>query len=54
MTQVYANGLTPIYCVGENLDEREAGKHFDVVKKQSRKWSTNLTAEQFQESGHRL
>ncbi len=34
MTQVYANGLTPIYCVGENLDEREAGKHFDVVKKQ--------------------
>ncbi|MBQ5720265.1 MAG: triosephosphate isomerase, partial [Alistipes sp.] len=25
MEQAYANGLTPIYCVGENLDEREAG-----------------------------
>ena len=32
MAQAYANGLTPIYCVGENLEEREAGKHFDVVK----------------------
>jgi len=26
--------LTPIYCVGEVLAEREAGKHFDVIKKQ--------------------
>ena len=34
MAQAYANGLTPIYCVGENLEEREAGKHFDVVKAQ--------------------
>jgi len=47
MTQVYANGLTPIYCVGENLDEREAGKHFDVVKKQIEEVVYNLTAEQF-------
>ena len=34
MEQTYANDLVPIYCVGENLDEREAGKHFDVVKAQ--------------------
>ena len=34
MEQAYANNLVPIYCVGENLDEREAGKHFDVVKAQ--------------------
>ena len=34
MEQAYANDLVPIYCVGENLDEREAGKHFDVVKAQ--------------------
>ena len=30
-----ANGLKVILCVGENLDEREAGKHFDVVKTQT-------------------
>ena len=34
MEQAYANNLAPIYCVGENLEEREAGKHFDVVRKQ--------------------
>ena len=28
-------GLKVILCVGENLDEREAGKHFDVVKAQT-------------------
>ena len=27
-----AQGLTPIVCVGENLQEREAGKTFDVIK----------------------
>ncbi|MDR2815294.1 MAG: triose-phosphate isomerase [Proteiniphilum sp.] len=29
-----ANGLTPIFCIGEVLEERESGKHFDVVKSQ--------------------
>ena len=47
MAQAYANGLTPIYCVGENLDEREAGKHFDVVKAQIEEVVYNLTEEQF-------
>lgn len=47
MVQVYANGLTPIYCVGENLSEREAGKHFDVVKQQLEEVIFNLTEEQF-------
>ena len=28
------SGLTPIFCVGENLAEREAGRHFDVVEAQ--------------------
>lgn len=27
-------GLTPIYCVGERLEEREAGNHFEVVTEQ--------------------
>jgi len=47
MEQAYANNLVPIYCVGENLDEREAGKHFDVVKAQIEEVVYNLTAEQF-------
>lgn len=29
-----ANGLTPIFCIGEVLAEREAGKHFEVVDAQ--------------------
>ncbi len=47
MEQAYANSLTPIYCVGENLEEREAGRHFDVVKAQIEEVVFNLTAEQF-------
>jgi triosephosphate isomerase len=29
-----ANGISPIFCVGENLPERETNRHFDVVKTQ--------------------
>ena len=47
MAQAYANGLTPIYCVGENLEEREADKHFEVVKAQLEEVVFNLTEEQF-------
>jgi len=47
MAQAYANNLTPIYCVGENLEEREAGKHFDVVRQQVEEVVFNLTPEQF-------
>ncbi|MEG1612026.1 MAG: triose-phosphate isomerase [Alistipes sp.] len=47
MAQAYANNLLPIYCVGENLAEREGGKHFDVVKTQIEEVVYNLTAEQF-------
>ena len=41
-----ANGLRPIYCVGEKLEEREAGRHFDVVGAQIREVLFNLTPEQ--------
>ena len=47
MEQAYANGLTPIYCVGENLEEREAGRHFEVCKQQLEEVVFNLTEEQF-------
>ena len=48
MVQAFANNLAPIYCVGENLAEREAGKHFDVVKAQIEEVIFNLTPEQFE------
>lgn len=41
------NGLTPIFCIGEVLEEREAGKHFDVVKSQIVDGLFNLSAEDF-------
>ena len=41
------NSLTPIFCIGEVLEEREAGKHFDVVKSQIEESLFNLSAEQF-------
>ncbi|MBE9488051.1 MAG: triose-phosphate isomerase [Bacteroidetes bacterium] len=47
MALAYANGLTPIYCVGENKEEREAGRHFDVCRKQIEEVVYNLTEEQF-------
>lgn len=27
-------GITPIVCVGESLEDREAGRHFDVIRSQ--------------------
>ena len=47
MARAYENNLTPIYCVGENLEEREAGRHFDVVKAQIEEVVFNLSEEQF-------
>ncbi len=42
-----ANGLTPIFCVGEVLDEREASRHFDVVKSQIENGLFHLPATEF-------
>ncbi len=35
-TAVFENGMTPIVCIGEVLDEREAGRTFDVIGGQVR------------------
>ena len=40
-----ANGLKVILCVGENLEEREAGKHFDVCESQIKNVLYNFTEE---------
>ena len=42
-----ANGLTPIFCIGEVLEEREAGKHFEVVDAQIAGSLFDLSAEDF-------
>ncbi|MEA3446065.1 MAG: triose-phosphate isomerase [Bacteroidota bacterium] len=34
VTRVLENSLTPIFCIGEQLSDRKAGKHFDLVKSQ--------------------
>lgn len=41
------NQLTPIFCIGEVLEERKAGKHFDVVKAQIEGSLFDLSAEDF-------
>ena len=43
-----ANGLTPIFCIGEVLEERESGIYFDVVKSQIVDSLFELSAEDFQ------
>lgn len=35
--QALKNGLTPVFCCGEMLPERESGKHFQVVADQLQK-----------------
>ena len=42
-----AENLSVIYCVGEKLEEREKGEHFNVIASQIREVLFNLTAEQF-------
>ena len=42
-----ANKLTPIFCVGEVLEERESGKHFDVVAAQIKDSLFELSKEDF-------
>ncbi len=41
------SGLTPIFCFGEVLEERQSEKHFDVVKGQIADGLFNLSAEDF-------
>ncbi|MDE5690579.1 MAG: triose-phosphate isomerase, partial [Duncaniella sp.] len=41
------NNLTPIFCIGEVLEQREDGSFFDVVKAQIEEGLFNLSAEEF-------
>ncbi len=41
------NQLTPIFCIGEVLEQRENGSYLDVVKTQIEEGLFNLSAEEF-------
>src|SRR5690554_885884 len=47
VTLALANGLTPIFCIGEVLEERESEKHFEVVKSQIAASLFDLASEDF-------
>lgn len=44
---VLKNGLKPIFCIGETLEERNSNIHFDVIKRQLAEGVFHLTAEDF-------
>ncbi len=45
--QLLEYGIQPIFCVGELLEERESGKHFDVLKSQLSEGLFNLSESEF-------
>ncbi len=47
VTQALANGLKPIFCIGEELSQRDSGKFFDVVYQQIENGLFSLTADDF-------
>ena len=44
----FANGLKPIVCVGETLEQRESGNAYDIITFQTEKALDGLTEEQVQ------
>lgn len=42
-------GLIPIFCIGETKEERESGRHFDVVKEQLREGLFHLVKSEFRQ-----
>ncbi|MBW6490105.1 MAG: triose-phosphate isomerase [Lentimicrobium sp.] len=45
--QAIKHNITPVYCCGEVLEERESEKHFEVVEKQIGQALFHLTKEDF-------
>lgn len=44
--QLLSANLNPIYCNGETLEERKAGKYFDIIKSQTETALFQLSAEE--------
>ena len=47
VNQALANGLNPIFCIGEELSQRDSGIHFDVVRSQIENGLFHLSADEF-------
>jgi triosephosphate isomerase len=47
VNQAISHGIVPIFCVGEALPEREAGKHFEIVRHQVRHGLFHLDTDEF-------
>ncbi len=45
--QALLNNLTPIFCIGESLSDRESDKHFEVVENQLKNAVFKLTHDEF-------
>ncbi|MDR2424010.1 MAG: triose-phosphate isomerase [Prevotellaceae bacterium] len=50
LAQCFASKLSPIFCVGEKLDERESNRHFEIVKAQLQSTVFNLSDEEFDQT----
>jgi len=48
VNQALEHSLIPIFCVGESLPEREAEKHFEVVRRQVRHGLFHLDTNEFE------
>ena len=46
-TVALSHGLTPIFCIGETLDERNNGNYFEILKSQITEGTFGLSAEDF-------
>ncbi|SKB43193.1 triose-phosphate isomerase [Daejeonella lutea] len=49
LDSVLKNELTPIFCIGETLEQRNAGTHFDVIESQLKEASFHLNDGQFRQ-----
>ncbi len=47
VNRLMENEMSPIFCVGEQLEDREANRHFEVVREQLEKGLFHLPAEYF-------
>lgn len=47
VNRLVENGLSPIFCVGEQIEERESNQHFDVVRRQVEQGLFHMNAESF-------
>ena len=45
---VLKNSLIPIFCIGETLEQRDSGTHFDVIESQLKEAAFHLDQNQFQ------